>query len=481
MSSASHSSAGGSIPPISSSSVAGRRVAALLAFARSIVASSRSETLRSALLRLARVLAQMLAATSITEISGVSGAVAPLAEFESALSTISQLSLGARHRLGDPADEHGALTTTSLAAAIDAAIQSGESHAIEPGIYATREEVSVILPSTFADAVLSVLDTLPSLPINATILPRAPDEPEPPLPAWLPARRTLGGFYVVRALGSGTGGTVFMARRIEERNDANAERFALKVPDYDGNAARTLSEEEFLQLFREEAVALLGMPRHPSIAKFVTFDLAARPKPILVMELVEGLSIERVIRSAALDVPRAFELLDGVLAGLEAMHKAGIGHLDVKPSNVILRDASSPVLVDFGLAGRHIRPGCATLGYGAPEVWGVLPDGLDPTPMAADVYAFGAMAFEVLTSHELFEITSEMATITAHISHDGKPARLAALAESTRLAPLVDVLATSLRADPRNRATVPALRTKLREVARTMSDLSWPIAPERRA
>ena len=81
---------------------------------------------------------------------------------------------------------------------------------------------------------------------------------------------------------------MFMARRLEERNKPKAEGFALKVPDYDPTIARSLSEQEFLQLFREEAGALLSLPSHNNLARFVTFDLAARPKPILVMELIKG-------------------------------------------------------------------------------------------------------------------------------------------------------------------------------------------------
>src|SRR5690606_23115144 len=129
---------------------------------------------------------------------------------------------------------------------------------------------------------------------------------------WLPPSRTLGGFYVLRTLGTGAVGSVFVARRVEEKKDEDAPRFALKVPEYTGAAARTLSEEEFMCLFREEAGALLSIPNHPNLATLVTFDAGARPKPILVMELVEGPTLERVVETGSLDVARTFALLDGI-------------------------------------------------------------------------------------------------------------------------------------------------------------------------
>src|SRR5690606_15338394 len=199
---------------------------------------------------------------------------------------------------------------------------------------------------------------------------------------------------VVRPLGSGGVSSVFLARRLEERNNPKAEAFALKVPEYDPSTARSMTEQEFFQMFRDEAGALLSLPTHENLARFVTFDLSARPKPILVMELIRGTPLDRLLRSRALSMPRVIAHLDGVLAGLEAMHAVQVGHLDVKASNVILRDGGTPVLVDFGLSGRTLRPGCGTIEYTAPEVLGVVPEGSTGSPMAADIYAFGCLVYE---------------------------------------------------------------------------------------
>jgi serine/threonine protein kinase len=294
-------------------------------------------------------------------------------------------------------------------------------------------------------------------------------------PPWVPDNRILGAFRLLAPAGSGGAGSVFIAQRTEDRDSAGAERFALKVPEYSDVAAQTLTEEQFFQLFREEASALLNLPHHPNLARFVTFDLAARPKPILVMELVEGLSLDQLLTAGPLDRPRALAILDGVLAGLEAMHVAGIGHLDVKPSNVILRGGRTPVLVDFGLSGRHIRPGCATLPYGAPEVWGLHIDGWPPTPPPVDDYAAACMAFEMLTTHDLFDGASEMSIITLHLHSDGWPEPLRRLRADPALQPLADALATALRRHPGQRSTASQLRAALRGLARQLQDRPWPL------
>src|SRR5690606_851108 len=218
-----------------------------------------------------------------------------------------------------------------------------------------------------------------SLPSEVTSIPHKPRAAA--LPDWLLPRRTIGAFYVVSSLGAGGVSSVFVAKRIEERKEATAEHYALKVPQYDPTTARSLSEQEFLEMFRDEAGALLSLPRHTNLARFVNFDIAAKPKPILVMELIPGQSLEKASRSSALTMDLALKYLDGLLAGLAAMHAVGVAHLDVKPSNVILRDEHTPVLVDFGLSGRQLRPGCGTLEYCAPEVLGVLPDD-HPVPQA---------------------------------------------------------------------------------------------------
>jgi serine/threonine protein kinase len=317
------------------------------------------------------------------------------------------------------------------------------------------------------------LQRVTQLPV-VTRAPVAQDGAESPLPSWIPPRRTLGGFYILRSLGKGGVGSVFVVKRIEERNDPQAESFALKVPEYDAQAARHMSETDFLRMFQSEATALLSLPLHTNLARFVTFDLAARPKPVLVMELVDGVTMETLLARRQLTAKAALELVDGLLAGLEAMHSVGVAHLDLKPTNVVMRGGKEPVLVDFGLAGRHIRLGCGSGAYGAAEVWGYTSGDGPISPMPTDVYAAACLTYEALTAQALFTQESEVALISAHVTHDGWPNPLRALHQERVLAPMAMLLGRALRRTPKDRIDVTTFRKELRALAPALSALPWP-------
>lgn len=441
----------------------------------------RGEALRQVILHIGRALETIAAARGLSEIVDTAGGNNAIADLEQAADALRRLSTAAARRLLD----HGGSNSSIMIIADVPPLSSLIERAVTAGVPANPTqmamaigELSAELPPAVAAAIATVttrIATLPASPpsdVYAIPLQKRRDA----LPDWLPPRRTIGGFYVVRALGTGGVSSVFVARRVEERHSSKAEVFALKVPEYDPSTARSISEQDFMQLFREEAGALLALPQHPNLARFVTFDLASRPKPILVMELIRGFSLDRMIRSRSLTTEGVLSYLDGILAGLAEMHRAGVGHLDIKPSNVILRDGSEPVLVDFGLSGRQLRPGCGTLEYCAPEILGVVPAGLTPPPQAADMYAFACLAFELLTANTLFDGDDEMTLASGHVSHDGWPERVAELGRYTELTELMTILAACLRRDPRNRPSAEEVRAALLPLQSSLKDLAWPLA-----
>jgi len=450
-----------------------------------VASSARVEALRQALSLLARGLRSVAASSSLTEVSD-RAATTPLAPLERGVATLAQLASGSRRRLGETERESptSGASIWAMGLEVERALRGSVSE-LDRAYANAVAAVDKDLPGAFAQLTKAVLKHLRRLPLDAPR--RAPSIASPeldadaPLPAWAPPSRILGGFYLIRAVGTGAVGSVFVARRVEERHDESAPLFALKVPDYSAAAARTLSEEEFLRLFREEAGALLALPEHPNIARFVTFDAGAGPKPILVMELVEGPSLERTLEMGDLSIRRARDLLLGVGAGLDAMHQVGIAHLDVKPSNIIVCNADAitgvgnppkPVLVDFGLAGRHLRPGCGTANYGSPEIWGT---GDTSQAIPADVYAFGCLIFEAYTGKTLFDGTGEAAMITQHVTHDGDPDAVRALLAQAETRELGALVARCLRRDPNDRITIRQGRQFLANLRLGVENAHWPV------
>ena len=463
-------------------SLSAASVGALKAFADALLASGSGTAVSfgATLAGLARALEVADKTTALRPL--LTGATpeqtSPMASLEEALARLAQLSTNARRRFGETVeDAPTSMRTSALASTVARVVreQAGIRELLEPAIEASVRLAEEIVPPGIAETIALVLRRLASLPVERPSLNVGPASDRDPLPEWLPSKRTLGGFYVVSNLGSGATSTVFVVKRSDERDEPDAERFALKVPIYDATAARTISEAEYLKLFREEAGALLSLPENGNICRFISFDAGARPKPVLVMELVEGATCEDILKAGKLTTPAALAILDGVLAGLGVMHGVGIGHLDLKPSNVVLRAGTDAVLVDFGLAGRQLRPGCGTAFYCAPEVWGVVPDGARPTPMTADVYGFGCVAYELLTGKMLFEAPDVLGVVSAHVTHDGRPAGVTKMADTEGLGHAAAFLSHCLRHDPRHRPDVTALRGALRNVGSRIAHLPWPL------
>jgi len=136
----------------------------------------------------------------------------------------------------------------------------------------------------------------------------------------------------------------------------------------------------------------------------------------------------------------------------------------------------APVLVDFGLAGRKVRPGCGSPYYGAPEVWDTASfgDGIDPR--ATDVYAFSCLAYEILTGTTLFSGDALPAIIAAHLTHEEGPESLRWLCRHSQAAALADLLAWGLRRNPRKRIGLSDMQVALSDIGRSrLRSLSWPL------
>jgi len=449
--------------------------------------SPRVESVRLAIARLGNQLARITSAASHSSVpAGVFDAVA------TELGALARRVFGARQRLGVFADDRGAELEAAVRSVggvlerIQVANPIERSHdqrsLLDEAVAGIGDTARASLPIALAAAVERVLVWLARRPQaeedQSTTVPL-----QVVLPSWVPLSRLLGTFYVVRSIGRGAGGSVLLAVRSDERTRADRELVALKVPDYSGGAARNLSEQEFEALFREEAGALLALPAHENLARFITFDASAQPKPILVMEFVRGTNLEHALEAGDFDMPRALAIIDGLLAGLDAMHGAQIAHLDVKPANVVLRDRSGvSVLVDFGLAGRRLRPGCGSVHYGAAEVWTEASIGKESKesskeiePFGADVYAAACVAFEVLTNTVLMRGDTMKDVLDQHFTRQPGSPVLATFERARRGAPRAPRQRARGAPQTKRRPTAARLRAGFAAIAPDLRSLAWPI------
>lgn len=339
--------------------------------------------------------------------------------------------------------------------------------------FVTRGREAIDLQSTGRPSLRPPRGPLSVRPPPHSIIPT----PQRKMPAWVPETGVLGGFRLERPMTSGGLGSLFLAHRLEDEGDPLAPQVVLKVPHDAGALVAHIPEEELLSQFRAEASALAAIPLHTNLARILAFDIASKPKPFLVMELVEGRTLAEDLDQKTMTMRHAIEALDGVLAGLDAMHTTGVGHLDVKPDNVIIRrQTGAPTLVDFGLSGRTVRKKCGNPIYASPEVWN---DDREPeSPFAADAYSFACLAFETVTGVMLFDGADVFSIIRQHLSHDGMPPGIAKLRARPETQKLAEILSRALRANPAQRTRIRMLRTELARIAPQLRDLPWPLAED---
>ena len=278
------------------------------------------------------------------------------------------------------------------------------------------------------------------------------------IPSFEPGELLSGCFEVRSLLGQGGMGRVFEALD-RELNRRVALKFSIATPE--GESA-----------LRREAQAL-AIIQHPSLVTVHALRYH-RSIPFMVMERVFGVSLRSMLeerRNARkkLTVLEALEVLIPLGDALSAVHRAGISHRDVKPSNVMIAPGDRVVLMDFGLVlPEYLAEGelgfAGTPGYIAPEV--IRGTSQPGQGHLVDLYALGVLAYELLVGAPPFDDVSSLTKMLNHLDL-GVPALHAAAPECPReLCELVD----GLRAhDPNERTQSAELSTwQLRALRRKL-------------
>jgi serine/threonine-protein kinase len=240
------------------------------------------------------------------------------------------------------------------------------------------------------------------------------------------APRSLGDFQIVREIGRGGMGVVYEAIHLGLNR-----RVALKMI-----RAGALADAQDHELFRKEALAAAAL-QHPNIVQLHEVG-EHEGQPYLVLEYVDGGSLEAKLAGTPLDASQAAQLLATLAHAMQYAHERGIIHRDLKPANVLLKDEGvrmkdesgssrpsdssfilppssfTPKITDFGLAKQlhgdanqtHSGTIKGTPSYMAPEQasGGV-------TSEATDVYALGAILYETLTGRPPFRAATALDTL----------------------------------------------------------------------
>jgi eukaryotic-like serine/threonine-protein kinase len=213
-----------------------------------------------------------------------------------------------------------------------------------------------------------------------------------PLPPKAAPGQTLEGrFLLLEEIGRGGMATVFKARDLEKAN----ELVAVKVP-----LAQYASGVGNWSMFQREA-EIGGALNHPSILRFVALAPNKRRRHV-VTEYVAGTTLSaRVGNGRRLAEAEALGVMSRVCEAVAYLHGQGIVHYDLKPGNVILCDDGTIRLIDFGMAHRIVRSRLALSGQAPPMASAeyVAPEQLRRRPgrTSVDIYALGAMLYEMLT------------------------------------------------------------------------------------
>ena len=235
----------------------------------------------------------------------------------------------------------------------------------------------------------------------------------------LPTGARVGAFSIVALIGRGGQGEVYQAERWQGGFEQSV---ALKL-------LRPEAAEQFAR-FEYERQVLAGF-EHPGIARLVDGGKAPDGRPYLAMEFVAGTAITRHCVEAGLLLEGRLDLFEQVCEAVAYAHRNLVVHRDLKPSNVLVTSEGEVKLLDFGIAHALEAPGQTlmtqivfTPDYAAPEQF----EGRNPTT-ATDVYALGAILFELLTGRPPWQSANSAFAGAMRVMQDQPPLPSRAAAE----------------------------------------------------
>ena len=276
----------------------------------------------------------------------------------------------------------------------------------------------------------------------------------------------VGAYVIVRELGRGGMGTVFLA----ERADGQFEKqVAIKILNRGADTA------EILRRFRAERQILARLD-HPNIARLLDAGTTDDGLPYFIMDYIVGAPVTRFAVAQRLSTRQRLELFLKICAAVEFAHRNLVVHRDIKPSNILANAEGEPKLLDFGIAKllakdedaaqstteaqQHLTPICAS----PEQAKG------DPITVATDIYSLGALLYEMLSDQKPHRFstarpTREELALVVGEQVPPPPSAVASDAQTARLlrGDLDAIVLFAMRKEPEMRyATVADLAADIR-------------------
>ena len=253
----------------------------------------------------------------------------------------------------------------------------------------------------------------------AFVIPRDlfPDKTEDPF-----AGRQFGAYEVIREIGRGGLGAVYLAARAD---DEYRKEVAIKL------VRRGLDTEDILRRFRNER-QILAQLDHPNIARLIDGGTTDDGLPYFVMEYVKGEPINAYCDRHALSTAERLNLFRKVCAAVAFAHQNLVIHRDLKPSNILVTQEGEPKLLDFGIA-KLLGPGDELFTQTIPALRVMTPEYASPEQVkgekimtTSDVYSLGALLYELLTGQRPYRLKTRTPEEIARAITEQEPERLSA-------------------------------------------------------
>jgi serine/threonine protein kinase len=266
----------------------------------------------------------------------------------------------------------------------------------------------------------------------------------------------VDGYEILRPLGAGGMGEVYLAR------NAEGSLRAFKLVRTDQQTSPTAAGR-----FRREVLAL-GKLQHPNIIRILDVGRLQSGAMYLGMEYIAGPDLQQAVGwEGPFGVVDTLKILRGIAAALVYAHRAGVVHRDLKPANVILEggDAAAPKIIDFGLAKIVEDEGLTRLtedkqAIGSPLYWAPEQSKNNDVGPPADIYSVGGMAYFLLSGQPLFKPAPAVALVYAHANEVPQP--LAMRCKHVALPPgFSELIAACVAKSPQMRPTASDLVPRL--------------------